>query len=105
LVGYTYILEEEMETRIMSAFGKIVLATVLSLSVLYPTHATAPAPHFKTEQEAKQHCPNDTVVWVNTKTGIYHFKGERWYVVTKQGAYECRREADAEGDRATKNGQ
>ena len=29
------------------------------------------------ETEAQQHCPADTVVWVNTPTGIYHFKGMR----------------------------
>jgi hypothetical protein len=42
---------------------------------------------------------------VNTKTGVYHLKGERWYGVTKDGAYVCRKEADAEGDRITRNGQ
>ena len=63
------------------------------------------SPHFQSEQEAQQHCPDDTVVWVNTKTGVYHFKGQRWYGNTKEGAYECRKEADGEGDRATHNGQ
>jgi hypothetical protein len=48
-----------------------------------------PAPHFHSKQEAKQHCPNDTVVWVNTKTEVYHFKGERWYGATKEGVYEA----------------
>ena len=62
-------------------------------------------PHFQSEQEAKQHCPKDTVVWVNTKTGVYHFKGQRWYGNTKEGAYECRNDANVEGDRATRNGQ
>jgi hypothetical protein len=82
----------------------IVLAIVLFLSVFSPAYAN-PVSHFRTEQEARQHCPNDTVVWVNTKTGVYHLKGERWYGATKEGAYECREEADAEGDRVTRNGQ
>jgi hypothetical protein len=67
--------------------------------------AVAQATHFHSEQEAQQHCPNDTIVWVNTKTGVYHLKGERWYGATKEGVYECRREADAEGDRVTRNGR
>jgi hypothetical protein len=88
----------------MSSVKAIVLATILFFSGFSPAYVS-PAPHFHSEQEAKQHCPNDTVVWVNTKTGVYHFKGERWYGATKEGAYECRKEADAEGDRATRNGQ
>jgi hypothetical protein len=63
------------------------------------------APRFQTEQEAQKHCPADTVVWVNTATGVYHYKGQRWYARTKQGAYECKKEADTEGDRPTRNGQ
>ena len=81
----------------MSSVKAIVLAAVLLFSGFSPAYVN-PAPHFHSEQEAKQHCPNDTVVWVNTKTGVYHFKGERWYGATKEGAYECRKEADAEGD-------
>ena len=84
----------------------IVLAAALFLSALCPAYANpTPALHFHSEQEAKQHCPHDQVVWVNTKTGVYHLRGERWYGATKDGAYVCRKEADAEGDRATRNGQ
>ena len=32
-------------------------------------------------------------------------KGERWYGNTRQGAYVCQQEADAAGDRETRNGQ
>jgi hypothetical protein len=82
----------------------VVLSVLWLLSPLSAAYAQA-APHFQSEQEAEQHCPQDTVVWVNTKTGVYHFKGQRWYGNTKEGAYECRQEASGEGDRATMNGQ
>jgi hypothetical protein len=62
-------------------------------------------PLFETEAAAQRHCPSDTVVWLNTKSGIYHLKGERWYGNTKYGAYVCKKEADAAGDRETQNGQ
>lgn len=60
---------------------------------------------FTAETEAQQHCPADTVVWVNTPTGIYHFKGMRWYGATIRGAYVCQKEGDQAGYRATRNGQ
>lgn len=60
---------------------------------------------FSTEAAAQAHCPHDTVVWLNLPSGIYHLKGERWYGRTKHGAYVCKREADAAGDRETRNGQ
>jgi len=28
---------------------------------------------FKSEQQAQQHCPSDTVVWLNTTNATYHF--------------------------------
>jgi hypothetical protein len=30
---------------------------------------------FEDEQAAQQHCPSDTVVWLNTVSANYHFKG------------------------------
>ena len=50
-------------------------------------------------------CPGDKLVWVNTRSGIYHFQGERYFGSTKQGKFICEREADKEGDRPTHNGQ
>jgi hypothetical protein len=73
---------------------------------IYAATATHPIQYFSTEVAAQAHCPHDTVVWLNTKTGVYHLKGERWYGNTKQGAYVCKAEADATpGDRETRNGQ
>jgi hypothetical protein len=60
---------------------------------------------FSTEGAAQKHCQGDVVVWLNLPTGIFHFKGERWYGRTKSGAYVCKKAAEAEGDRATRNGQ
>jgi hypothetical protein len=60
---------------------------------------------FATEAAAQAHCPRDQVVWLNTNSGIYHEKGMRWYGNTRSGAYVCRKEADAAGNRDTRNGQ
>lgn len=77
-----------------------------------PTIATPPpaaaitptgAGEYRTEAEAKGHCPADTVVWVNLKSKIYHFAGTKNYGTTKEGAYMCERGAAAQGDRASKS--
>ncbi|TAM85686.1 hypothetical protein EPN42_14580 [bacterium] len=67
--------------------------------------ASAQMPMFDTEQAAQAHCPSDVVVWLNTRSGIWHEKGMCWYGRTRNGAYVCRREAAAAGDRDTRNGQ
>ena len=61
------------------------------------------AGQFSTEAEAKARCPSDTVVWVNTKSHIYHYAGTRSYGTTKRGAYMCEADANAAGDRASKS--
>ena len=79
-----------------------------------PAPAAAPAPmkpmakptgagEFTTEAEAKARCPGDTVVWLNSKSHIYHYPGTRSYGTTKQGAYMCEADAVAAGDRASKS--
>jgi hypothetical protein len=90
--------------HLLSLFA--LLAFLFSSPYARPQQPVSHEAHrFQTEAEAQKYCPNDTVVWVNTKSGVYHFKGQRWYGRTKDGAYECRKEADAEGDRPTHNGQ
>ena len=44
-------------------------------------------------------------VWVNTRSHVYHYPGQRWYGHTIQGKYMKEADAIAEGDRATQNGQ
>ena len=38
-------------------------------------------------------------VWVNTKSGVYHCPGTRWYGATKGGEYMTEGQARAAGDR------
>jgi hypothetical protein len=42
-------------------------------------------------------------VWVNTKSGVYHFAGTHNYGTTKEGTYMCEADAKAAGDRAAEN--
>lgn len=99
-------------------FRRIAVALISASLLFSPTIAsanhktTAQAPVtagslqlFSAETAAQKHCPKDEVVWLNTNSGIYHEKGMRWYGNTKAGAYVCRKEADAAGDRDTRNGQ
>ena len=68
-----------------------------------PMARSTGAGQFSTEYEAKARCPGDTVVWVNTKSHVYHYAGTRSYGTTKQGAYMCEADAAAGGDRASKS--
>lgn len=82
-----------------------LVALVLVVLFAAGTGLAAELATFTNEQEAQQHCPSDTIVWLNLPTGIYHLKGERWYGRTRHGAYVCEKEADRAGDRPTRNGQ
>jgi hypothetical protein len=83
-----------MKTYILAGLLCITWASAASAQALFPT-----------QQQAQQHCPNDTVVWLNIPTQIYHMQGMRWYGTTRNGAYVCEKEADKAGDRETRNGQ
>jgi hypothetical protein len=39
-------------------------------------------------------CPGDKVVWVNTRSGVCHFQGERYFGGTKRGKLICGPDAD-----------
>lgn len=84
---------------------RLIMVVALVLGIPAATIAADYPPLFQTEQQAQQHCPKDLVVWLNLPSGVYHFKGQRWYGQTKTGAFVCRQEADRVGDRPTRNGQ
>lgn len=85
--------------------GFILAILLAASSLFYFTPAMASSlPEFASQAQAQQHCPADTVVWLNTKSGIYHYQGSRWYASTEHGTYVCEKEAIAAGMRASKNG-
>ena len=61
------------------------------------------ANQFAAENQAKSHCPSGLVVWANLDSKIYHFSGHSDYGHTKEGAYMCEKDAEAQGMRAAKN--
>ena len=89
--------EDKLRAIIGALVGLVAFAGVaLALS------PNAPLATFPTEAQAQQHCPRDTVVWLNLPTSVYHYKGQRWYGTTVPGAFVCRSEADQAGDQASR---
>lgn len=86
-------------TACSSGYGRQVCCAV-ALSALALLSACAHSPPvimaFRTEQQAQQHCPNDTIVWLNSLTGNYYLKGSASYG-RNAGRYACRSEADNAG--------
>lgn len=70
----------------------IWLVTAL-VAVSYASHASAQLSLFQTELQAQQHCPNDTVVWLDMQKRIYYSKGQRLYEQGRTGTYVCQGEA------------
>ena len=95
------IAEASAEDKLRAIVGVLVglvpfAGTALALS------PSAPLSTFPSETQAQQHCPGETVVWLNFPTGVYHYKGQRWYGTTVPGAFVCRSEADQAGDQASR---
>jgi len=55
--------------------------------------ASAQLSLFQTETQAQQHCPNDTVVWLDFHKRIYYVKGQRLYAQGRTGTFVCQGEA------------
>lgn len=97
-------------SRLVQALAlAFALGWTLPLGCLAGTHHAvsqrATFPTFTTESAAQAHCPSDIVVWLNTRSGVWHTRGERWYGRTKHGAYACKGEATNAGYRGSENGQ
>jgi hypothetical protein len=45
------------------------------------------------------------LVWVNTKSHVYHAQKSRWYGKTKEGQYMTEEEAKEEGNRPARSSE
>jgi hypothetical protein len=82
----------------------IIFFVSVGLLISAPHSISSQLTIFNNEIEAQNHCSNDAVVWLNLPTGVWHKLGSYWYERTKNGAYVCRLEAAAAGDRESLNG-
>jgi hypothetical protein len=77
----------------------MMAAFAMSMTV-FTAQAADPTPSNQIQLSADK----DVMVWVNTRTGVYHYSGSPWYGKTVHGAYMSEFQAKAEGDRPSANG-
>jgi hypothetical protein len=86
-----------------SATLSILLLAVLLMTGAPAVHATSLS-IYGSEDQAQQHCPHDTIVWLNLPARVYYQKGQRPYGHGQHSAYACKAEADGAGARNSLNG-
>jgi hypothetical protein len=59
---------------------------------------------YRSADQAQQHCPHDTIVWLNLATRTYYLKGERPFGHGQKSAYACKSEAEGAGAHSALNG-
>ena len=66
-----------------------------------------PTPHMIGVKESVTPAPGggNGLVWVNTKTHVYHSQRSRWYGTTKEGKYMTEEEAKADGNRPARSNE
>ena len=71
----------------------LVIAALVATN--HANDASAKLSLFQTEMPAQQHCPNDTVVWLDFHKRIYYVNGQRLYGKGRTGTFVCQEEARA----------
>lgn len=61
--------------------------------------AATPLTPYRYEAQAQRHCPDDTVVWLDFRKGIYYAKRQTRYAQGSTGSFVCRDEARSNGYR------
>ncbi len=85
------------------SWRKLFVGPLVAFGILTGTAGYAQTPTHTPPPQIS--CPSDKVVWVNTRSGVYHYQGERYFGSTQQGKFLCEKDALREGDRPTRNGQ
>ena len=76
----------------------ICLVAALAVTI-HVGDAAAQLSLFRTALQAQQHCPNDSVVWIDPRKRIYYVEGQRRYGQGSTGTFVCLKEARRSGYR------
>ncbi len=84
--------------HIRLVFGAFVVAAMF---VAAPVRSIVPvaAAQAGQQREAEDRGNPSTKVWVNTRSGVYHCPGTRYYGNTKNGQYMTQADAQKQGNR------
>jgi hypothetical protein len=74
----------------------LLLALIVAGSVTSVSAILAP---FRYETQAQRHCPDDVVVWLDFRRGVYYSSGQKRYARGSSGSFVCRKEARSSGYR------
>jgi hypothetical protein len=89
-----------MKSAISGICGALALFVALSTGIQQPLRA-AVAQERSDQADTKKDTQGNpsTKVWVNTRSGVYHCPGTRYYGTTKNGQYATQAEAQKTGNR------
>jgi hypothetical protein len=79
----------------------IIMVSSVALAQQTPTKPPAKLTLYKTSDAAA--CSGDATVWLDPQTQVYYLKGDKFFGKTNRGGYNCRKQADAAGYRASKS--
>ena len=91
----------------MKAAGKtqrVFVAECRGAPILARAKSLTVGSQYPSEAEAKAGCPDDSIVWVNMRSKIYHEPGSRNYGATREGGYMCEKKSVAAGCPSRKTG-
>src|SRR5215472_15938851 len=96
-------LTESHRTYAPHGFGSGLLAIAAALCCAACGSSPVVLSAFRTEQQAKEHCPKDSIVWLDPHSGLFELKGHGSYGTSGTGRYTCRGEAERAGMHAVNN--
>jgi len=86
-----------MSTHVLPLTGMCLVTALVAAS--HVNDASAQLALFPTAMQAQQHCPDDTVVWLDFHKRTYYVEGQRLYAQGRTGIFVCRKEARTSGYR------
>lgn len=77
----------------------VALAALVLAGGCIESAVALPLTPFRYEDLAQQHCPKDTVVWLDFRKRVYYSRQQRRYAQGFDGSFVCRSEARSNGYR------